>query len=357
MLPIGWWVLGEACRQLSAWQRRFAHHSDLYVSVNLSNQQLGRKDLTHRLRNVLSPAGLQPASLHIEVTESMVMERTQEVIGTLRGLRELGVHISLDDFGTGYSSLSSLRRLPDRQPEDRPLLRHHPRGQDRQRRDRARHRRPGPQPRAVGGRRGGGDRRAVEDGRRAGLRLRAGLPPRPPARRGGGRGDAGGGSGTQTGVRASSCRLIADRRASARPLQPDQPRSPTPSPRPLLYPSARSGRGGLCMGPDPRDREALGPIAEDVERSLAALESERIVERIWARDPRGLGQGSGRGRRSSGLAHRGRRLGAEDRRSRRLRGRGAGSELRRRGAPRHGRLEPRRRGLRLHLRSATGFPR
>ena len=112
LLPISWWVLGEACRQLNSWQRRFTHHREIYVSVNLSNQQLGRSDLTHRLRNVLSPAGLRPESLHIEVTESMVMERTQEVIGTLGGLRELGIHISLDDFGTGYSSLSWLRQLP-----------------------------------------------------------------------------------------------------------------------------------------------------------------------------------------------------------------------------------------------------
>ncbi len=112
LLPMSWWVLGEACRQLLAWQRRFSQHGALYVSVNLTSQQLGRTDLTHRLRNVLYSSGLAPECLRIEVTESMVMERAESVVTTLSGLRALGIHISLDDFGTGYSSLSSLRQLP-----------------------------------------------------------------------------------------------------------------------------------------------------------------------------------------------------------------------------------------------------
>ncbi len=112
IVPMSWWVLSEACRQILAWQRRFPAHRALYVSVNLTSQQLGRPDLRDRVRNVLQANGLSPQSLRIEVTESVVMERTDSVVATLAGLREMGIHISLDDFGTGYSSLSLLRQLP-----------------------------------------------------------------------------------------------------------------------------------------------------------------------------------------------------------------------------------------------------
>ncbi len=112
IVPISWWVLSEACRQLLLWQRRSPEHRDLFVSVNLTAQQLALPDLVKRVRSALLASGISAGSLRIEITESVVMENLDSVVVTLDALRELGVQISLDDFGTGYSSLASLRQLP-----------------------------------------------------------------------------------------------------------------------------------------------------------------------------------------------------------------------------------------------------
>jgi diguanylate cyclase (GGDEF)-like protein/PAS domain S-box-containing protein len=111
ILPIGRWVLETACRQAHAWQVMFPGIRSM-MSVNLSPRQFARADLGGQIREILEATGLPPASLELEITESVVMDSSDEGIHALRALRELGVKLVLDDFGTGYSSLSYLKHLP-----------------------------------------------------------------------------------------------------------------------------------------------------------------------------------------------------------------------------------------------------
>jgi EAL domain-containing protein (putative c-di-GMP-specific phosphodiesterase class I) len=121
-VPIGEWVLREACRQACAWQT--AGLRPLRVAVNLSAQQFRQKNLVDVVRSALSAARLEPRYLELELTESAVMHDAEQSIEILRQLSALGVRISVDDFGTGYSSLSYLRRLPlDKLKIDRAFIR------------------------------------------------------------------------------------------------------------------------------------------------------------------------------------------------------------------------------------------
>lgn len=110
ILPLGEWVLGEACRQLRAW--RDAGVDDVAMAVNLSAHQLRDPSLLNVVSQTLAQHGLKGADLELEITESVMMDDPQASIGTLSALRELGVRLSIDDFGTGYSSLSYLKLLP-----------------------------------------------------------------------------------------------------------------------------------------------------------------------------------------------------------------------------------------------------
>lgn len=110
IVPLTKWVLDEACRQNRDWQDKGL--SRIGVAVNVSALDLRRTDLTDTIANTLIRRGLSPQYLELEVTESMVMQDVDVVIGTLRRLRGLGVGISIDDFGTGYSSLAYLKRFP-----------------------------------------------------------------------------------------------------------------------------------------------------------------------------------------------------------------------------------------------------
>jgi diguanylate cyclase (GGDEF)-like protein/PAS domain S-box-containing protein len=112
IVPIGRWVLREACRQMSEWKRRNASAMPLFMSVNLSGKQFTQPDLLGQVTRILEETGLDPRSLKLEITESVVMENIDAAIETLESLRSLGVEVSIDDFGTGYSSLSYLHRLP-----------------------------------------------------------------------------------------------------------------------------------------------------------------------------------------------------------------------------------------------------
>jgi diguanylate cyclase (GGDEF)-like protein/PAS domain S-box-containing protein len=112
IVPIGRWVLREACRQMSEWKRRDASAMLLFMSVNLSGKQFTQPDLLGQVTRILEETGLDPHSLKLEITESVVMENIDAAIETLESLRSLGVEVSIDDFGTGYSSLSYLHRLP-----------------------------------------------------------------------------------------------------------------------------------------------------------------------------------------------------------------------------------------------------
>jgi len=111
IIPIGRWVLQEACRQMSIWQTELSAE-ELTISVNLSSRQFTQPDFIEQVAAILSQSGLPPRCLKLEITESMVMENIETTVGMLTQLRGLGVELSIDDFGTGYSSLSYLHRFP-----------------------------------------------------------------------------------------------------------------------------------------------------------------------------------------------------------------------------------------------------
>jgi diguanylate cyclase (GGDEF)-like protein len=112
IIPIGMWVLGEACRQMRRWQELYPADEPLTISVNLSGRQFTQPDLLEQIEAVLRETGLDPRGLKLEITESVVMENLEAATRTLERLRALGVELSVDDFGTGYSSLSYLQRFP-----------------------------------------------------------------------------------------------------------------------------------------------------------------------------------------------------------------------------------------------------
>ncbi|MBK8179079.1 MAG: EAL domain-containing protein [Planctomycetes bacterium] len=112
ILPIGRWVLAEACRQMVLWRDAFGVSYPLEVAVNLSGRQLALPDVVGEIREALRDTGLEPGRLRLEITESVVMERPEMVSHMLQELRTLGVKLSIDDFGTGYSSLAYLQRFP-----------------------------------------------------------------------------------------------------------------------------------------------------------------------------------------------------------------------------------------------------
>ena len=109
IVPIGNWVLQEACRQTCAWQKEGYLKG---VSVNVSAVQFGRSDFVDTVDEVLSLTGLEPKFLELELTERLVIRDVRESASRMAKLRALGVQISVDDFGAGYSSLSYLQRLP-----------------------------------------------------------------------------------------------------------------------------------------------------------------------------------------------------------------------------------------------------
>ncbi|HEX8890665.1 MAG TPA: bifunctional diguanylate cyclase/phosphodiesterase, partial [Pyrinomonadaceae bacterium] len=112
IIPIGQWVLEEACRQIREWQEQFPQYPPLQISVNLSSKQFVNSNLIDQIRKVIADSGIDPYSLKLELTESMVMENFDTAIEMLKQLRKLGIELSIDDFGTGYSSLSYLHRFP-----------------------------------------------------------------------------------------------------------------------------------------------------------------------------------------------------------------------------------------------------
>jgi len=112
IVPLGEWILREACIRLKAWQDNPTFPADLWIAVNLSGVQLKDPTLVQRVGAALTDSGLQSRSLVLELTESMAMENPTGVKSLLMELRSIGVRISIDDFGTGYSSLAHLRQFP-----------------------------------------------------------------------------------------------------------------------------------------------------------------------------------------------------------------------------------------------------
>ncbi|MEZ4599043.1 MAG: EAL domain-containing protein [Syntrophotaleaceae bacterium] len=110
ILPIGEWVLTEACRQISAWKGE--NFAQLPVAVNLSARQFRKIDLADSVRRILEKTGVDRGLLELELTESMIMHDPLAAVTTMQELKALGVRLALDDFGTGYSSLNYLRRFP-----------------------------------------------------------------------------------------------------------------------------------------------------------------------------------------------------------------------------------------------------
>lgn len=112
IVPVGLWVLEEACRTALGWQKRFGNHRDLLASINVSAKQLESPGFVDTVRRVLADTGVRPETIKLEITESVVMENPAVAETLLGELKGLGVSLSIDDFGTGYSSLASLHRFP-----------------------------------------------------------------------------------------------------------------------------------------------------------------------------------------------------------------------------------------------------
>ncbi len=112
IIPIGQWVLREACRQIRKWQAQFPADPPLTISVNLSPKQFAQLDLISQIERTLAETGLDAHSLKLEITESIIVEDAEGVNQMLAQLRARGVEVQIDDFGTGYSSLGQLHRLP-----------------------------------------------------------------------------------------------------------------------------------------------------------------------------------------------------------------------------------------------------
>ncbi len=111
IVPLGWWVLRQACRHAREWQQLLPSQLPLYVSVNVSGKVVIQPDMFDRVTAILEEAGLPPTSLRLEITENVIMDHGDIALGKLAQFHDLGVQFSVDDFGTGYSSLSYLQRF------------------------------------------------------------------------------------------------------------------------------------------------------------------------------------------------------------------------------------------------------
>lgn len=111
IVPLGWWVLRQACRHAREWQQLLPSQPPLYVSVNVSGKVIMQPDMFDRVTTILEEAGLPPTSLRLEITENVIMDHGDIALRKLAQFHDVGVQFSVDDFGTGYSSLSYLQRF------------------------------------------------------------------------------------------------------------------------------------------------------------------------------------------------------------------------------------------------------
>ncbi|WP_017716726.1 bifunctional diguanylate cyclase/phosphodiesterase [Kamptonema formosum] len=123
IVPIGYWVLREACRQMCVWQELFPASPPLTISVNISGKQFSQADLIPQILCILQETGISPRSLNLEITETAIGENLNAAAAKIGQLKNLGVGLYIDDFGTGHSSLSVLHRFPfDALKIDRSLI-------------------------------------------------------------------------------------------------------------------------------------------------------------------------------------------------------------------------------------------
>lgn len=111
IIPLGWWVMEQSCRQIREWQLRFPMNPPIFISVNVSGRLFVDNHVVEGILDILGRTGLPPESLRLEVTENVILEHSEAVMTKMQQLRAMGVQLSIDDFGTGYSSLSYLQRF------------------------------------------------------------------------------------------------------------------------------------------------------------------------------------------------------------------------------------------------------
>jgi diguanylate cyclase (GGDEF)-like protein/PAS domain S-box-containing protein len=112
IVPVGWWVLREACTQMTKWREAYPLHRELTVSVNLSSRQFTQPDLVEQIDLILQETGCPASALKLEITESVIMHEAPQAAAMLHALKARGIGLCIDDFGTGYSSLSYLNSFP-----------------------------------------------------------------------------------------------------------------------------------------------------------------------------------------------------------------------------------------------------
>jgi len=112
IIPIGQWVIREACRQVRQWQEQFSWYRDVTVSVNVSTKVFSQPDFYDVIVDILHDTGIKPGSLRLEIVERMLIDNPEPAAALLKRLQDLQVRIDIDDFGTGYSALNYLRYFP-----------------------------------------------------------------------------------------------------------------------------------------------------------------------------------------------------------------------------------------------------
>ncbi|PZV04010.1 MAG: diguanylate cyclase [Leptolyngbya sp.] len=112
IIPLGWWVLTEACRQMQVWTEQHPAMAEFTVSVNMSSKQFSQPHIVEKIQKILSDTGFVANRLKIELTEGVLIDHSDSIIATLQQIKALGIKLLVDDFGTGYSSLSYLHRFP-----------------------------------------------------------------------------------------------------------------------------------------------------------------------------------------------------------------------------------------------------
>jgi diguanylate cyclase (GGDEF)-like protein len=112
IIPLGQWILEQACKQLRAWHLQYPSDTPLVVGVNLSTKQFQQSQLEDKIATILQEQNLEPGNLKLEITESVILKDTDANLSALQKLKNLGVKLAIDDFGTGFSALNYLKRFP-----------------------------------------------------------------------------------------------------------------------------------------------------------------------------------------------------------------------------------------------------